>query len=92
MRILQARSSFIALQILDFLTTLLAFHWGAFEINPIVARLATMFGPVGGVLCSKLIAIFIAFGVRKRLWIVNLFYVGVICWNIIVLVLLSVSH
>jgi hypothetical protein len=92
MRILQSRSSFIVLQILDFLTTLLAFHLGAFEINPIVARLTVMFGPVGGVLCSKLIAIFIAVGVRKRLWIVNLFYSGVVCWNIIILVLLSMTR
>jgi len=92
MRILQSRSSFIVLQILDFLTTLLAFHLGAFEINPIVARLTVMFGPVGGVLFSKLIAIFIAAGVRKRLWIVNLFYSGVVCWNIIILVLLSITR
>ena len=92
MRILQSRSSFIVLQILDFLTTLLAFHLGAFEINPIVARLTVMFGPVGGVLCSKLIAIFIAAGVRKRLWIVNLFYSGIVCWNIIILVMLSIPR
>jgi hypothetical protein len=92
MKILQSRSSFIVLQILDLVTTLLAFHLGAFEINPLVARLTVMFGPIGGVLCSKLIAIFIATGVRRRLWIVNLFYSGVVCWNIIILVLLSLRR
>jgi hypothetical protein len=89
MKIMQSRSSFIVLQVLDFLTTLLAFRLGAFEINPIVGHLTVMFGPVGGLLCSKLIAIFIAAGVRKRLWIVNTFYTGIVCWNIIIVGLLS---
>ena len=89
MKILQSRVSFIVLQILDFLTTLLAFRLGAFEINPIVGHLTVMFGPIGGLICSKLIAIFIAAGVRKRLWIVNVFYSGVVCWNIIIMMLLS---
>jgi len=51
MKILQARSSFIVLQVLDLVTTLIAFHYGAFELNPLVARLTTLLGPVGGVLC-----------------------------------------
>jgi hypothetical protein len=89
MKILQSRSSFIVLQILDFLTTLVAFRFGAFEINPIVGHLTVMFGPIGGLLCSKLIAIFIAAGVRKRLWIVNTFYTGIVCWNMIIVWLLT---
>jgi hypothetical protein len=89
LRILNARSTFAGLQVLDVLTTLAAFHVGAFEINPIVARLTVLFGRFNGVLLSKLIALLLALGVRKRLWIVNLFYIGVVCWNLIVLVSLS---
>jgi hypothetical protein len=36
------------------------------------------------------IALLLALGVRRRLWIVNLFYIGVIGWNVIVLIALSV--
>jgi len=80
------------LQILDLITTLLAFRVGAFEVNPLVARLTVFFGPTGGVLASKILAVVIALGVRKRLWMVNIFYVGVIVWNTIVLILLSLGR
>ena len=89
MNLLQARITFVVLQVLDLLTTLAAFHVGAFEVNPLVAHLTTLFGPVGGLVCSKLIALLLAWWVRKRLWMVNLFYTGIICWNIYVLVVLS---
>jgi hypothetical protein len=87
--LLQARITFVVLQVLDLLTTLAAFRVGAFEVNPIVAHLTTLFGPVGGLVCSKLIALLLAWWVRKRLWVVNLFYTGIICWNVYVLVVLS---
>ena len=89
MNLLQARVTFVVLQVLDLLTTLAAFRVGAFEVNPIVAHLTTLFGPVGGLVCSKLIALLLAWWVRKRLWMVNLFYTGIICWNVYVLVVLS---
>jgi len=41
------------------------------------------------VVCSKLIALLLAWWVRKRLWVVNLFYAGIICWNVYVLVVLT---
>ena len=87
--IVGARSSFIVLQALDLLTTLIAFHYGAFEVNPLVARLATSFGPTGGVLFSKALAVLIVFRVRRLMWLANLFYLGVVCWNTFVLVALS---
>ena len=59
---------------------------GAFELNPVVASLTAHFGRVGGVVMSKLIAVLLMLGVRRRLWIVNLVYIGVICWNLIVVV------
>jgi hypothetical protein len=88
LKILQAKTTFLVLQVLDFLTTMLAFHLGAFEVNPLVGRLTVLFGLVGGVLASKVLAVIIALGVRKRLWIVNVFYTGIICWNVIILLLL----
>jgi len=44
--ILQAKSSFVVLQLLDLLTTLAAFHFGAFEVNPLVGHLTTLLGPL----------------------------------------------
>jgi hypothetical protein len=61
---------------------------GGSEVNPIVAHLTVLFGRFNGVVISKIIALLLALGVRKRLWIVNLFYVGVIYWNIRVLLAL----
>ena len=93
MNLLQARITFVVLQVLDLLTTLAAFRVGAFEVNPLVAHLTTLFGPAGGVVCSKLIALLLGWWVRKRLWMVNLFYAGIICWNVYVLVALtSIRH
>jgi len=83
--IFTARASFIVLQVLDLVTTLIAFHFGAFEVNPLVAHLTRLFGPIGGVVLSKLIAVLIIFRVRKLMWVANLFYVGVVCWNIFIL-------
>ena len=92
LKVLNVRFSFIVLQVLDLLTTLLAFHVGAFEVNPLIAHLIALFGRVGGVVLAKGIALILALGVRKRLWMANLFYVGVICWNLFVLVALAVRR
>ncbi len=86
LRTLNTRSSFILLQVLDLLTTLAAFRVGGFEVNPLVANLTIHFGHVGGVVLSKVIAVLLILGVRRRLWMVNLVYIGVICWNVIVVV------
>ena len=59
---MQAKSSFFVLQALDLATTLVAFHFGAFEVNPLVGRLTTLLGPTGGVLASKVVAVLIASG------------------------------
>ncbi len=91
-RVVRSRWTFAALQVLDLLTTLAAFHVGAFEVNPLVAHLTTQFGRLCGVLISKLIAVIIALGVKKRLWIVNLFYALIVLWNIIVIVILSAKR
>jgi uncharacterized membrane protein len=73
--------TFIALQALDLLTTMVAFRMGAYEVNPLVAHLTLTFGRFRGVLISKLIAIGIAMGVRRLIWVVNVFYAIIILWN-----------
>jgi hypothetical protein len=50
------------------------------------------FGRVGGVVLSKVIAVLLMLGVRRRLWMVNLVYIGVICWNVVVVVALAVHR
>ena len=88
-KLLRSHWTFASLQVLDLLTTLAAFHAGAFEVNPLVARLTLQFGRFGGVFMSKVIAVVIALGVKQRLWVVNLFFSCVVSWNIVVLIILS---
>jgi len=38
--------------------------------------------------CPQL-AVLLTLGLRRRLWVVNLFYIGMICWNLIVVVSLA---
>lgn len=91
--VLQSKSGFIVLQILDLITTLVAFHFGGFELNPLVGRLTAVFGATGGVLFSKVVAVLIVFRVRKLMWFANLFYLVVVCWNVFVLLALwHVKH
>jgi uncharacterized protein DUF5658 len=91
-KILRAKSSFIVLQLLDLVTTLIAFHFGAFEINPLVARFTSYMGPTGGVVTSKVIAVLIALRLHRLMWVVNLFYTGVVCWNVLIVYALSHAH
>jgi hypothetical protein len=86
---MQAKSSFFVLQALDLATTLIAFHFGAFEVNPLVGRLTTQLGPTGGVLAAKVVAVLIALRLRKLVWVANLFYLGVVCWNTFILLILA---
>jgi|SRR5678810_2616 hypothetical protein len=80
-KLLHSHWTFVVLQGLDLLTTMVAFRMGAFEVNPLVAHLTVTFGRFRGVLLSKLIAIGIAMGVRKLIWVVNIIYAIIIVWN-----------
>jgi hypothetical protein len=80
-KVVNSHWTFIGLQALDLLTTMVAFRMGAFEVNPLVAHLTVTFGRFRGVLISKLIAIVIAMGVRKLIWCVNIVYAVIILWN-----------
>jgi hypothetical protein len=91
-QVAQSKWTFVTLQILDILTTLGAFHFGAFEANPLVAGLTREFGVIGGLIAGKVIALLIVLGVRRRVWIVNLFYAAVVVWNIYVVLSLSARH
>ena|SRR5436190_23076943 len=86
--IVLSRWTFVGLQVLDLLTTLAAFRVGAVEVNPVVAHLTVLFGRVRGVLISKVIAVAIAMGVRKLIWVVNVFYTVIILWNVLNLFIL----
>lgn len=87
--VLRSRWTFVVLQVLDLLTTMAAFHYGGFEVNPLVAQLTQWLGGFRGLVASKLIAICLVLGVRRLVWVVNLFYMGIIFWNLIVLLGLS---
>ena len=77
---------------MDILTTLAAFRVGAYEVNPLVACFTHELGPVGGLILSKLIALLIVMGVRRLVWVANVFYTGVVIWNIYVLLSLAARH
>jgi hypothetical protein len=87
--VLQSHWTFAALQLFDILTTLAAFRTGAVEINPVVGYFNTHFGAATGLLVSKLLAVLIALRIKRRLWMINLFYLGVVCWNMFVLTFLA---
>jgi hypothetical protein len=52
----------------DPVTTLAAFREGGFEVSLVVADPTANFGPIGGVVLSKAIAMLLMLGIRQRLW------------------------
>jgi hypothetical protein len=92
MKFVHSKWMFLGLQVMDVLTTLAAFHAGAFEVNPLVARLTHEFGAAQGLIWSKAIAMLIVLPVRRLVWVANLFYAGVVLWNICILLSLAVRH
>ena len=78
--------TFIALQVLDLITTLAAFSLGGHEANPIVKPFLSL-GPVWGILAAKslvLLAGLICWRyqkfsvIRKASWL----YLGIVVWNV----------
>ena len=79
--------TFLYLQLLDFLTTLIGFKVGASEASPFIAKLIHVSSPAMGVAASKLLGLGLG-GLclilnRGRLvrWI-NYWYAGVVLWNL----------
>lgn len=94
-RIRQILTVFLCLQALDILTTLHGFRVGASESSPFISTLLA-FGPVTGLVLSKLLAIGLAtaalLGHRERLVrFVNFWFVAVIGWNLLVIEVASSS-
>ena len=48
---------FLVLQTADFVTTILIFHRGGYEVNPLISSIFPWLGPLGGVAVMKLILI-----------------------------------
>jgi len=81
---------FVYLQLLDFLTTLVGFRFGASEVSPFITKLIHATSPALGVAASKLVGLGIG-GLcvamnRARLvgWI-NYWYAALIVWNLCVI-------
>ena len=92
MKLVHSKWIFLGLQVMDVLTTLAAFHAGAFEVNPLVAHLTHEFGALRGLIWSKVIAMLIVLPVRRLVWVANLLYAGVVLWNICILLSLAIHH
>lgn len=79
---------FVVLQILDLLTTLLAFNRGGVELNPVVRMFMPWMGRGLAVLTCKalLVAAVWSFRNRRRVLLIgNAFYTLVVIWNVTVL-------
>lgn len=79
---------FLYLQVLDFLTTLVGFRFGAAEASPFI-RLLMHYGPVVGVAASKVIALAlgglcVALHRQHLLRWVSYWYGGLVVWNLCV--------
>ncbi len=76
---------FAVLQALDLLTTLLAFHLGGYEANPIVRPFLAL-GPVGGIFAVKALVLALGFicwryGRLSVLNKANWLYAAIVVWN-----------
>lgn len=84
---------FIYLQLLDFLTTVVGFRFGAGEASPFIRGLMTV-GPAAGVAISKLLACalggFCVWMHKHHLlrW-ASYWYGGIVVWNLCVIVVAS---
>lgn len=77
---------FVALQFLDFASTVLVFARGGVELNPVVREFMPLFGPIGGVLATKVLISFVIWKFSRRAWLLyagNTIYVAVVSWNLL---------
>ena len=89
---------FVALQVLDILTTLLGLQMGAGESSIFLGRLMRV-GTMAALLIAKIIAVLlvaIALKFRRPRVVVflNYWFAGVVSWNLVILLLtqISLSH
>ena len=85
--------TFAVLQLLDLLTTLIVFHLGGHEVNPLV-QFFLVFGPIGGILLVKALVLALGFAcwrcdrlgvVRKASWL----YAAIVVWNTVAILHLA---
>jgi hypothetical protein len=79
---------FIALQWLDFATTIFGFSLGASELSPVVRSIALLTGPGLAVFVAKILTILAMWRMSKRSAIVhagNLWYSAIVLWNLVVI-------
>jgi hypothetical protein len=81
--------TFVALQALDILTTMIGLQLGAGESSAFVNRLLR-YGPLPGLLLSKgisivLVAAVVGFGRGRLMRILNPWYALVVTWNLVVI-------
>lgn len=82
---------FLFLQALDILTTMLGLRLGAGEGSAFISRLMS-FGPVPALLLSKAISMIlvtavVAYGRGRFLRRLNLWYAGLVTWNLVIILL-----
>ena len=82
---------FFVMQFLDVLTTIIGLKIGLSEVNPFVTAFFPFFGPIFGVLASKIVTVstFYWFFLRKRPRLMDLatkLFVIVVAWNIVIIV------
>ena len=81
MKTLNSKLLFALLQLADLLTTLACFHFGLTEMSPITAHLIVVFGLIGGLIASKLLACAAVLPMKKLVWVGNVSYALIVIWN-----------
>ncbi len=91
MGILRMKSLFVflALQVLDIATTIVALGMGGTEQNPLVARFFAI-GPISGLILSKVLvillaALFVSRGRTKAIRLANVVFTLIVGWNLTVI-------
>jgi len=84
-------TTFVVLQCLDILTTLLGLHLGARESSIFIGRLMHT-GPLAGLLIAKILAVFlVAAALRYRrprvVVFVNYWFAAVVSWNLLMILI-----
>jgi hypothetical protein len=78
---------FVYLQVLDFLTTMVGFRFGASEVSPFIAKLIHLSSPAMGVAASKMVGLaigglcFATNRFRMLTW-ANYWYAALVVWNL----------
>ena len=81
MKTLNSKLLFAALQLADLLLTLACFHFGLTEVNPVTLHLIVVFGLIGGLIVSKLLACAAVLPMKKLVWVGNVAYFLIVAWN-----------